>query len=198
MNSPFKDGSARDPFTYAATVVNVDDPLKAHRIRASIPGETSKTAWASPRGGGAGGAQRGGNIAPKVGQDVLITYLGGDLNRPLWEGAWWGKDETPADLVAAGADAAQVQALELRSGDAALRFTVDERAGHRAFKLSGVRLLANGGEAVIASVELDLEKNAIEIFAMAGIQLRSVGFIDVTALTARLLKRRVNRSRSPI
>lgn len=198
MSSHSRDGDERDPFTWEGKVVDVKDPQGRHRIRASIEGVTDLTAWAVPRGGGAGGPQRGGNIAPRVGQDVLINYIGGDPERPMWEGADWSADNIPHDLAAAGADAPLVQAFELRSGDAALRFTVDERAGRRAFKVSGVRLLAGGGEAVIASVELDLEQNALDLFAMAGVQIRSLGFIDVTALTARILKRRVGRRRSPI
>ncbi len=201
-NSPGRDGEDLDPYTHEAVVVDVKDPLRAHRIRASIEGVTSKTAWAVPRGGGGGGPQRGGNAAPKVGQNVLISYIGGDRDRPMWEGADWaatpGASELPADIVAAGADAALVQAFELRSGDAAFRATVDERPGHRAFKLSGVRVLEDGGEVVIASLELDLEQNVLDLFGMAGIQIRSLGFVDVKAMTARILKRRVGRSRSPI
>jgi hypothetical protein len=200
--SPGRDGDELDPFTHEGTVVDVDDPRRAHRIRASIQGTTSKTAWAVPRGGGGGGPQRGGNIAPKIGQNVLISYIGGDRDRPMWEGADWattaGASEVPTDIVAAGADAALVQAFELRSGDAALRLTVDERPGHRAFKVSGVRHLPGGGEAIVASVELDLEQNVVDLFGMAGIQIRSIGFVDVKSMAVRILKRRVGRSRSPI
>jgi hypothetical protein len=51
---------------------------------------------------------------------------------------------------------------------------------------------------VLGSLELDIEKRVLDLYALAGVQLRSKGFVDIAAVTSRILKRRVRRSPSQI
>jgi hypothetical protein len=193
-----RDGVVLDPYTRLGTVVDNVDPLGMRRVRVSIENITSRSAPALPKTGGGGGAQRGGHSVPKIGQQVFITFLDGDRDRPVYEGAHWanvpGRQEAPSDIVAAGAEGALVASLEI-SG---VRFTVDERPGRRAFRLSC--FVDNAGvEQLVGSLEFDVEKRVLDVFALAGIQFRTAGFFDVrNALVARILKRRVRRTNAPI
>lgn len=107
-------------------VVRVDDPKGKHRIKASIDGICEETQWALPLCAGGGGPQRGGHLAPKVGHDVVVIFLGGDIEKPVYLPAWWGDDEKPEDLQGLPPEEAPlVQVLELDR----FKVTVDERAG---------------------------------------------------------------------
>lgn len=192
------DGTEVDHGIYDGTVIDRADPLNLRRVRVSIPGK-GETVWALPRTLGGGGAQRGGHVLPAIGQTVLVQFLHGDRRRPIYEGAWWGTGEAPRELLAAGSDAQEVQAFELPLGTdgSALRVTLDGRAGKRAWKVAAVQR-TGADESVLGSIELDIEQRVVEVYGLAGVQIRSLGFIDLKGLTARILKRRVDRNTKPI
>lgn len=72
---------------YTATVVSADDPEQRGRLRLRIPHvhpTDVHPAWALPRGVAWGtAAQRW--IAPPVGAVVLVMFLDGNVDVPLWE-----------------------------------------------------------------------------------------------------------------
>ena len=192
------DGKEQDFGLYDGTVIDIDDPLNLRRVRAELPG-MGPTVWAFPRTQGGGGAQQGGHVLPAVGSTVLVQFLHGDRRRPVYEGGWWGTGEAPRELLAAGGDATKVQAFEWPMGTdgMSLRVTLDGRAGQRKWLLAAVERVGSD-ETVIASVELDLEQMVLDLYGLAGVQVRSLGFIDVKGLAARILKRRVDRNTKPI
>lgn len=192
------DGNDLDWGLYDAPVIDTADPLHLRRVRVNIPGR-GETVWALPRTTGGGGPQRGGHLLPRVGQTVLVQFLHGDRRRPVYEGAWWGTGEQPRELLAAGAEAEQVQAFEVAMGNdgTSIRVTLDERAGKRAWKVAAVQRTGES-ESVIASIELDLEQRVLDLYGLAGVQVRSLGFVDIKGLIARILKRRVDRNTKPI
>lgn len=107
-------------------VVDVNDPLKRHRVKATIDGIVEETQWAYPCTMGGGGKQRGGHAAPPVGAHVVVVFLGGDVERPVYLGGWWVDDELPEDLGGLSAEEAPlVQVLETGR----FKVTVDEREG---------------------------------------------------------------------
>jgi|ERR1051326_7857115 hypothetical protein len=77
--------------------VNVD-PLNMGRLTATVPevlGDVPTT-WALPVTPYAGPGS-GFFAVPPVGAGVWIEFEAGDVSRPLWSGAWWGKSEVPKD-----------------------------------------------------------------------------------------------------
>ena len=86
---------------YRGTVANNVDPLQIGRIMATVPdvGREIPTTWAMPCVPFAG-KQMGAFVVPQIGSGVFVQFEGGDPDRPVWTGGWWG-------------DAAEVPALAL-------------------------------------------------------------------------------------
>lgn len=191
----------RRPCLYDGTVIDVADPLNLRRVRCNVPGICGDTGWARPKTFGGGGAQRGGHAVPENGASVFVQFVNGDLRLPVYECGSWGLPdegpEMPTDILAAGSNGPLVSSLEFTRGAVSIRFTVDEREGLRSWRAVAVQ--KNGeSETVLGSIELDIEKRVLDVFALAGVQLRSKGFVDISAVTARILKRRVRRTPSQI
>lgn len=140
-------------------VVDVADPLKRHRVKATIDGIVEETQWAYPTGGG--GKARGAHICPPVGAHVVIIFLGGDVERPVYLPGWWVDDELPEDLDGLSeGDAPLVQVVETSR----FKVTIDEREGKEqlvlADKLTGDVIQmdgVNGGVQVKATTVLLLK-----------------------------------------
>jgi len=98
---------------YVATVIDNADPLKLGRVQFRIEGLIEpKSGWAFPVGGGGGGAaQRGSYDVPDKGATVLASFLAGDLDQPIFEGAWRGTSEGMTQLPSP-ADASKVKLFE--------------------------------------------------------------------------------------
>ena len=87
---------------YRGTVADVNDPESLGRIKASVPevlGEMDSP-WALPCVPYAGPGM-GSYLIPPVGAGVWIEFEAGDPSRPVWTGAWWGRDELPKDQTGA-------------------------------------------------------------------------------------------------
>lgn len=179
-------GNIRYWAAYHGVVVDADDPDGLHRVRVRIEGLIELSDWAWPITSGGGGPQRGGHVAPKKDADVVVWFVGGDVDFPIYAGGWWGKpdagSETPTDVKeneTAPADAAQVQSLEFER----LVFTVDEREGKRAFQ---IRNKVTGD-----FVTIDLESHGLHIKMTAAILLECIGQIDLTGAAITLNGRQV-------
>ena len=106
MNAPFHAADvwnrrdAGDPAKplwgkYRGKVVNDVDPLMIGRIQAEVailPGLTLN--WCMPCSPYAG-AGVGFFAIPPVGANVWVEFEGGDVNFPIWVGAFWAEGETP-------------------------------------------------------------------------------------------------------
>jgi uncharacterized protein involved in type VI secretion and phage assembly len=85
---------------YRAVVADIDDEEKLGRIRAYVPdvfGEDVMSPWAMPCVPLAG-ANHGLVCLPEENDGVWIEFEAGDVNRPIWTGTWWGKDDLADDL----------------------------------------------------------------------------------------------------
>jgi len=76
---------------YRGTVVNNVDPAQLGRIIVLIPdvGGLTPSAWAMPCVPIAG-RQMGTCMVPQIGAHVWLQFEGGDPDRPVWTGGWWG------------------------------------------------------------------------------------------------------------
>ncbi len=186
---------------YDGFVIDTKDPRQLRRVRVNIPGICKDTGWARPKTMGGGGAQRGGHVVPDVGHTVYVQFVNGDTRSPVYECGSWGTTEAgpelPTDIVAAGADGPLVSSLEFARGSLAVRLTVDERQGQRTWRVVAVQK-SGEAETVLGSIELDLEKRVLDLFGLAGVQIRSKGFVDIRGITSRILQRRVRRTAAQI
>lgn len=86
---------------YRAEVVDVADPQKRGRIRATVHGAMQSQptdAWILPAFDGAG-ASRGTFWPPEVGDSVLVGFQNGDPDHPdYYLGGWFGTSDTPAEF----------------------------------------------------------------------------------------------------
>lgn len=89
---------------FRGRVVGNFDPLGIGRIQAEVPDATGRerSTWAMPCTPVAGDT-RGLFSVPPVGSGVWIEYEGGDIDRPVWVGGYWGSNaETPTLVPATG------------------------------------------------------------------------------------------------
>jgi hypothetical protein len=76
---------------YRGTVVNNVDPEQRGRIQAIVPAVSNvvPTSWAMPCVPMAG-KQQGAFMVPQMGAGVWIEFEGGDPDKPIWVGGFWG------------------------------------------------------------------------------------------------------------
>jgi hypothetical protein len=81
---------------YRAIVTDVDDPNDQCRIRARVPAVLGdqECGWAMPAAPFAGDGH-GMVMLPKVGSGVWIEFEAGQLDAPIWSGAWWASGQRP-------------------------------------------------------------------------------------------------------
>jgi hypothetical protein len=81
---------------YRGIVTSVNDPNNQCRIKARVEGllNGEETGWALPVAPFAGNGH-GMVMLPAVGSGVWIEFEAGQLNAPLWSGAWWAEGQRP-------------------------------------------------------------------------------------------------------
>lgn len=99
----------------AGVVVANVDPLKLSRVRVRVEGLLEpESPWAFPKGSTGGGkANRGAHDVPAIGATVVVSFLGGNIDVPIYDGAWRGQNESLTALAdAAAADAVNIKTYE--------------------------------------------------------------------------------------
>lgn len=84
---------------YRGTVLNNVDPLQIGRILASVPAVSAllPTSWCMPCYPIAGKLM-GISYTPQIGSGVWVEFEGGDPDKPIWTGQFWGLTaEMPTD-----------------------------------------------------------------------------------------------------
>ena len=76
---------------YRGTVINNIDPEQIGRIQAIVPAVSNvvPTSWAMPCVPFAGKSE-GFFAVPQIGSGVWIEFEGGDPDKPIWVGGFWG------------------------------------------------------------------------------------------------------------
>ena len=82
---------------YQGRVLDVNDPQRLGRIKASVPAIGVAMDWALPCVPGAG-PDSGHLVLPPVGAAVWIEFEAGDVGRPIWSGGFWQQGEAPASV----------------------------------------------------------------------------------------------------
>lgn len=84
---------------YRGVVTDNDDPFGRGRLRARVPSVLAdvETGWALPCSPYTG-AGSGFYTMPPAGAGVWIEFEGGDVDRPIWSGGWWGDDQLPSHV----------------------------------------------------------------------------------------------------
>lgn len=85
---------------HIGVVADREDPEKLGRVRVIIPGVYPiPSPWAFPFGTlGGGSGQRGAFFVPEKGADVMVFFVLGDPERPMYCSAHWGRTEAPTVL----------------------------------------------------------------------------------------------------
>lgn len=81
---------------YRGVVTDVDDPDNRCRIRATVPAVLGEhpCGWAMPAMPFAGDGH-GMVMLPAIGSGVWIEFEAGQLDNPIWSGAWWANGQRP-------------------------------------------------------------------------------------------------------
>jgi hypothetical protein len=179
-------GLARYYGAMPGVVIDSADPEGKHRVRVTIPGLIELSAWADPITAGGGSGKRGAHAVPANGSTVIVWFLGGDPERPIYAGGWWGDDESPEESTLATTDAHKVQSIEFND----VRITVDERDNKRAIAIENKIT----GDQIV----LDLLTGAAKVDLTTGLLIRAIGAINLEATTITLNGRVVLASSAPI
>ncbi len=83
---------------YRGIVLEVRDPQRLGRIRATVPALAEvELPWALPCVAGAGPGS-GHLVLPPVGAAVWIEFEAGEIDDPIWSGGYWLAGEAPATV----------------------------------------------------------------------------------------------------
>lgn len=194
MSHAFENGTPHYMGIYDAKVIENVDPEGRWRVRLDILGIAEKSAWADPFGSmGGGGPQRGGWVVPDIGADILVMFVGGDIERPVYSCTGWATPAAGSEMPVPARDippeeAHQVPSLQLCGGR--LSIYVDERAGKRKLVLEDNELAD--------SIVWDLESGGLRIKMTSIILLEADGLIRADGLEAQINGRLVQVSPKPI
>jgi uncharacterized protein involved in type VI secretion and phage assembly len=88
---------------YRGTVLNNIDPMQLGRVMVIVPDVSGlpPTSWAMPCMPIAG-KQSGVFVVPQVGAGVWVEFEGGDPDKPIWVGGYWGIAAEVPSLALAG------------------------------------------------------------------------------------------------
>jgi len=185
---------------YEGVVTYRDDPLLLSRIKVRVPGilepQTSDQGpWAWPRSAG-GSAQFGRNSVPPLDADVLIQFVNGDLNYPVWETAWHGVplvDGQPRSEAFPEHEHPDIHVF----GVGAFRLVIDDRPGQRSATFKVVKLVG-GEEQAVAWLEFNYETNSAQLWADSAVQVAAGAIVDIDGSTVQVRGRKVVPSPKPI
>lgn len=186
---------------YQGRVLKNEDPLGQLRVQCFVDGVCDESPWAVPMGTSGGGSpDRGGWIVPDIGADVLVMFINGNVEHPVYAcGAWPTPAVGPSRPVPLKEDvpavaAHRVPTMQLCGG--IVSAYVDEREGTRKVVLQDNRLPAPGSEPF--ALVWDIETGVLSINNDAGIAIRSNGSIVLDALNVTIKGRNVRTTRKPI
>jgi hypothetical protein len=150
---------------YRGIVRDISDPDTNCRIKATVPAvyHDQDSPWAMPAFPFAG-PKHGLVLLPEVGDGVWIEFEGGDIDRPIWSGAWWGSNQRPSP---------QGEKVRLLATSGGHQVVIDEDAnemklvhpGGAEIKLtdSEISLTLGSCELKISTSEIDLNNGMVKV-----------------------------------
>lgn len=198
---------------YVGRVVENEDPKGIGRVRVVIPGFIEpKSSWALPANTGwGGGAQSGAFAPPAVDSSVVVMFLQGDVDHPVYMGGYFGsdvtRDATQSELDAGSQprvsdtevptpvkdlppeDRPKIRAIETKN----FYVYIDERPGEEEDPESGKdRLLIQYKDDDEVFIEIDGVNKGIQVSATAAVSIRSSGIVSIEGSQVQIQGRIVN------
>ena len=179
---------------YDGVVVDNVDPLRLGRVRVMVPGLIEPASgWAMPIGGtGGGSTAQGFYRVPKIGAEVSVQFVQGNIDAPRFLVGPWGAPggvpDSPTYLHALSpVQAVQVGVLQTDRWEIVL----DDRPGHEMLRIKDLRFDTD-------MVEIDGVSHGVTISGTAAVLIRSIGVMRLEALQIILNGRIVKPSEDPI
>lgn len=184
---------------FLARVTSLDDPEQRHRVAVRLlafdaAAQQDAELWARVVAPFAGD-DRGAYFLPEVGDEVLLTFVQGDVRQPLLVGGLWnGATTAPASIEPGGVN--RYKRLRSRNG---VTVTLDDQNGQEALRLEtpgGQRLTLQDGPGSVTiedangnRVTLDTSGVSVEAAATVRVQATrvevSAGMVTVDAAMAQ-------------
>jgi uncharacterized protein involved in type VI secretion and phage assembly len=176
MFTPFDDDLSRHDTRlhgmYVGHVTDRNDPDKLGRVRVCVPGLLEPhSAWAWPLGTVGGGSKNRGFFAvPDVGAEVALLFNQGDLEKPHFLCAHWGKPNGESEVPEeAQKDPPDNRVLATET----FRIELDESEGGRRLKITNKK--------TDDYLLFDAEKNTITLQGTTSISIKATGAISLDA-----------------
>lgn len=173
---------------WPGVVVDRDDPKRLGRVRVRVPGIIDeKSTWAMPRTGGS--TKWGGVRVPPTGTDVLVQFVGGDVEYPVWEPGPFGIGENFPEH-----EDVDVSVF----GEGHFRIVLDHRSGSNIATWKMVKEI-NGVEEDLVTLEFNGDTNSMRLFATTALQIEAGGIVDIDcAGDVQIKGRKVIPKQNPI
>jgi len=177
MFAPFDDDLSRHDTRlfgmYVGHVTDRKDPDKLGRVRVCVPGLLEPhSAWAWPLGTVGGGSKNRGFFAvPEEGAEVALFFNQGDVDRPYFISAHWGKPNGESEVPEeAQKDSPDNRVLATET----FRLELDESEGARRLKITNKK--------TDDYLLFDAEANSITLQGTRAIAIKATGSISLDAM----------------
>jgi hypothetical protein len=185
---------------YAGTVVFRVDPMTLGRIKVRVPGllepgSPEEGPWAWPRGAG-GSPQWGRNSVPPLDADVLVQFVDGDLDSPIWELGSHGRPIVEGQARSEAFPEHEHPDIHVW-GIGPFRVVLDDRQGSRSLTIKMIKQI-KGQEESTAWIEFNHEDNSLQIHADSALQVAAGALVDIDGPVVQVRGRKVVPSPKPI
>jgi uncharacterized protein involved in type VI secretion and phage assembly len=176
---------------HLGVVVDNKDPKKLGRCRIRVPGLVEPASnWALPIGGLGGGVKgRGSFAAPKEGSDVVVMFLAGDVDAPVYFGGHYGEEERPAYLDEENVAEADTHLVYVHETDR-YEVVIDSRPGKGRLRLRDKK--------TNDEILMDGAKGGINISATSLVNIEAKGGVNIDGNAVTICERPVIRNGKPI
>jgi uncharacterized protein involved in type VI secretion and phage assembly len=165
MTDPGQEGQRRYG-KHRATVVNNIDPNQKGRIQVQVPAVygTNTLNWALPCAPYAGNGE-GFFMIPPIGANVWVEFEGGDIDRPIWAGCFWGDGECPGDLPTRKIIKTPGAEIVIDDLNPAEPLKISTAAGNTVtFTAAGVTIETSGGAKIeLSGPQVSVNSGALEV-----------------------------------
>jgi uncharacterized protein involved in type VI secretion and phage assembly len=188
--TPFEIPVGFSTASYLAEVISVQDPENLSRVQVRLLsfdglGEQDGPIWARVAVPFAGG-NRGAFMLPDVGDEVLITFINGDVRLPIVVGGLWNGNATPPETLGGAGDridrwtivgkaGTRIAIVEENPGEATISFTTpggvsgemkDSGGGKIEFKAAGTTITVDpSGVSVQTPSKVKVQASQVEVSA---------------------------------
>lgn len=171
---------------YLGSVVDVEDPEKANRVRVKIPGLCEPyTAWARPKGNFGYGLNLGYFGVPPLNSDVLVQFEAGNIDSPWYEPAAPKPGEVPEEVRGS------YDKYMISFGGARILSEINEDGSSKMSiyledKESGPQVVIDGAD------------SSVKIHAVSQVVIDAVGLVDISGTVVKIQGRLVAPGGKPI